>query len=64
VISKNPELATVPTEQVWDVRAWEATALQDGGTLETAVAVTVTPTEGVKPCALPSPEKYAPLSVA
>src|SRR6202165_1721971 len=41
--------------------ACEARAVHAGGGPVTAVAVTVTSFEGLKPWAIPSPEKYAPL---
>src|SRR6267378_7447255 len=41
--------------------AWTAVAVHEGGGPTSAVASTVTSLEGVKPCAPPLPEKYAPL---
>src|ERR1700716_3038508 len=41
--------------------ACEAVAVHAGGGPTTAVAVTVTSFDGLKPWATPSPEKYAPL---
>ena len=46
--------------QVFVVSVCVATAVQPAGGPATAVAVTVTFCDGVKPCAVPAPEKYAP----
>ncbi|SRR6266404_1919982 len=58
------QLQTIAPEELSQVFAdcvCEAVALQVCGGPATTVAVTVTFCEGVKPCALPLPEKYAPL---
>src|SRR6202521_463091 len=50
-----------PESQAFAERACEAVAVHAGGGPTTAVAVTVTSFDGLKPCAEPLPEKYAPL---
>src|SRR3954469_18104897 len=57
VMSRDVGLPLVPIEQDFGVRVCAATACQVGGVPAAAVAVTVTFVEGVKPCAVPSPEK-------
>ena len=47
-------------EQVFAVSVWVACAVQLAGGPATAVNVTDTFCEGVKPCAVPLPEKYDP----
>ena len=47
-------------EQVLVVSVCDATADHPAGGPETAVAVIVTFCDGVKPCAVPFPEKYVP----
>ena len=46
--------------QVFVVSECDATAVHEAGGPATAVAVTVTFCEGVKPCVEPLPEKYTP----
>ena len=46
--------------QVFVVSVWVATADQPAGGPTIAVAAIVTFCDGVKPCAEPLPEKYAP----
>ena len=46
--------------QVFAVNVWVASAVQPAGGPATAVNVTDTFCDGVKPCAVPLPEKYAP----
>jgi hypothetical protein len=46
--------------QVFAVSVWVAVATQLAGGPATAVNVTDTFCDGVKPCAVPLPEKYAP----
>ena len=46
--------------QVFAVSVWVASAVQLAGGPATAVNVTDTFCDGVKPCAVPLPEKYAP----
>src|ERR1700694_4193820 len=50
-----------PESHFFAERACEARAVQAGGGRTTAVAVTVTSFDGLKPWAEPLPEKYAPL---
>src|ERR1700687_435354 len=53
--------AVTPESHAFAESACVAVAVHEGGGPTTAVAVTVTDAEGVKPWAEPSPEKYAPL---
>src|SRR6267143_1157429 len=50
-----------PLSHFFAESAWTAVAVHEGGGPTSAVANTVTSLEGVKPCAAPLPEKYAPL---
>jgi hypothetical protein len=54
-------IAPVAFEQTLDDCEWLAVALQVGGVVAATAAATVTFCEGVKPCVVPLPEKYAPL---